>query len=247
MGSRSVRVVTYNIHKCQGLDRKIRPDRIARVLGKFDADIIALQEVVSVSNGKPEDDQVRYIASSLGDLFWCFGENRKHAGGAYGNATLSRYPVRMARNYDITWHKRERRGCLRADIVTAEGHLLHVFNVHLGTGFVERRHQGRRLVGGEVLTADELRGPRIVVGDFNEWTRGLASRLMSQNFQSVDLKAFASIRRTYPGVLPLVHLDHFYFSAELRLRNYKVDRSVAALAASDHLPIVAEFECAPWE
>src|SRR5262245_51864583 len=44
----SVRVVTYNIHKCRGLDRRVRPGRIVDILGEIDADILALQEVLSV-------------------------------------------------------------------------------------------------------------------------------------------------------------------------------------------------------
>ena len=42
------RVVTYNVHKCRGLDRRVRPARIAEVLREINADIIALQEVVCI-------------------------------------------------------------------------------------------------------------------------------------------------------------------------------------------------------
>lgn len=85
---------------------------------------------------------------------------------------------------------------------------MHVFNVHLGTGFLERRQQARKLLSPDILHHEELRGPKIVAGDFNEWTRGLASRLMGSTFQSVDLKKLLRYRRTYPGVMPLLHLDH---------------------------------------
>ena len=49
---------------------------------------------------------------------------------------------------------------------------LHLFNVHLGTDFFERRHQARRLIDEAVLRSRTLEGPRVVLGDFNEWTRG---------------------------------------------------------------------------
>jgi endonuclease/exonuclease/phosphatase family metal-dependent hydrolase len=47
--------------------------------------------------------------------------------------------------------------------------------------------------------------------------------------------------RTYPGVFPLLHLDHVYYNSLLKLEKISVHRSRLALAASDHLPIVAEF------
>ena len=84
-----LRVVTYNVHKCIGLDRRERPGRIAAVLREVDADVVALQEVVSVeSDSSREAHQARYIAEELGCRFH-LGENRKHRGGAYGNVVLS--------------------------------------------------------------------------------------------------------------------------------------------------------------
>jgi len=118
---------------------------------------------------------------------------------------------------------------------------MHVFNVHLGTGFLERRQQARKLLSPDILHHEELRGPKIVAGDFNEWTRGLASRLMGSTFQSVDLKKLLRYRRTYPGVMPLLHLDHVYFDDRFQLQSFRLHRTREALIASDHLPIVADF------
>jgi endonuclease/exonuclease/phosphatase family metal-dependent hydrolase len=237
-----IRVGTYNIHKCRGLDGRTSPERIAAVIAELDADVVALQEVLNVQNGRLEFDQARQIQSKLMGYHFCFGENRRLHGGAYGNMTLSRFPVRLCQNYDVTWRHRERRGCLRSDLVLGEGTVLHVFNVHLGTSFIERRHQARKLLSDEVLNGLEQRGPRIVVGDFNEWTRGLASRLMGEAFEVVEPQAFLRQARTYPGVLPLFHLDHFYYDKQLFLKKFCLHRSRKALIASDHLPLVAEFE-----
>jgi len=244
MSSLRIRIATYNIHKCRGLDRRTSPERIIAVVRQLDSDVVALQEVLAVENGRPEYDQVGRIADELKEYRLCFGENRKLHGGGYGNLTLSRLPVKLCQNYDVTWHNRERRGCLRTDVPLSEAAVLHLFNVHLGTGFVERRHQARRLLSNEVLNRSELISPRIVVGDFNEWTRGLASRLMGSAFAAVEPRAYLRYARTYPGVLPFLHLDHFYFDRQLRLRSFRLHRSRKALVASDHLPLVAEFEVA---
>ncbi|MDQ3756140.1 MAG: endonuclease/exonuclease/phosphatase family protein, partial [Acidobacteriota bacterium] len=170
------------------------------------------------------------------------GENRRLRGGAYGNVILTRLGVREARNYDITWRWCERRGCLRADVQADDGRaLLHVFNVHLGTAFIERRHQARQLVSEEILNDAHLSGPRIVLGDFNEWTRGLASRLLSEQLHSVDVRTHLNRARTYPGALPLVHLDHIYYDPALELVSLRLHKTPASLVASDHLPLVADF------
>ncbi|HVI79633.1 MAG TPA: endonuclease/exonuclease/phosphatase family protein [Candidatus Acidoferrum sp.] len=131
---------------------------------------------------------------------------------------------------------------MRTDVVLGEDGVLHVFNVHLGTSYRERRYQARTLLSDEVLNHKEGRGPRIVVGDFNRWTSGLASRLMRDAFEVVEPNAFLRHARTYPGVLPLLHLDHFYYDEQLLLRHFRLNRSRKALIASDHLPLVAESE-----
>jgi endonuclease/exonuclease/phosphatase family metal-dependent hydrolase len=236
-----VRIATYNVHKCRGMDQRVDPLRIAAIIEELDADIVAVQEIMDVEDGTPAHDQARTILSRLRGYEAQFGETRRILGGPYGNMTLSRWPVAFWRNYDITWRNRERRGCLRTDVQLPGGEALHLFNVHLGTGWTERRHQSRELVSRRVLTEEGLVGPRVVVGDFNEWTRGLASRLMSGFFDSVDLRLHLRYARTYPALVPVLHLDHFYFDRHLKLEGFKVHRSRTALLASDHLPLVAEF------
>jgi hypothetical protein len=84
-------------------------------------------------------------------------------------------------------------------------------------------------------------GVRVVLGDFNELTHGLASRLLSTHFQSVDIESHLRRSRTYPGLLPFLHLDHIYFDGRLTLERLVLHRSRTALIASDHLPLVADF------
>jgi endonuclease/exonuclease/phosphatase family metal-dependent hydrolase len=234
----AIRMVTYNVHKCRGLDARVHPSRIVRVLQEVDADIIALQEVLNVPGSRLED-QVHMIAKELGFNF-CLGETRRVNGGGYGNVLLSRFPLRAIQNHDITTEGREPRGCLRADVALTET-TVHIFNVHLGTGFHERRQQARKLVSQEILQNRELYGARIVLGDFNEWTRGLTSRLLSAHFQSVDVRAHLRRSRTYPGLVPFLHLDHIYFDPALQMERLALHRSRTALIASDHLPLVADF------
>ena len=160
MTSRRIRIATYNVHKCRGLDRRVSPERIAEVIKEIDPDVVAIQEILDVQDGRPEFDQARRIAAQVNGYHTCFGENRSLHGGRYGNMTLSRLPVQLCRNYDVTWRKRERRGCLRTDLQVSDSAVLHIFNVHLGTGFVERRHQVRRRLPWLQGHHAQRRGPR---------------------------------------------------------------------------------------
>jgi endonuclease/exonuclease/phosphatase family metal-dependent hydrolase len=234
-------VVTYNVHRCRGIDGRLRPDRIVDVLRDVDADIIALQEVVS-SEGAGEGNQARYIGETLG-LHWALGENRKLGEAAYGNVVLSRFPLRVVKNHDLSVTGHERRGAFHTDVMLGGEDAVHVFNIHLGTAYVERRHQGRRLSerGTGILHNEELKGPKIVLGDFNEWTSGLATQLLGAHLQSVDVLKHLGRRRTYPGLLPMLHLDHIYYDGPLELLKLTLHRSRKALMASDHLPLVADF------
>ncbi len=236
---KTLRIATYNIHKARGLDGRVRPDRILSVLNVINADVIALQEVVSNVGKKPEENQAEYFAKSLG-MNYCLGENRKHKGGIYGNVILSRLPIIHHKNHDISVHGRERRGILRADIEYDET-LLHVFNVHLGTAFLERRSQVRTILTSAVLLDEQLMGLRLLLGDFNEWTRGLVTKMLSARMSSADVKSHLKRTKTYPGFLPFLHLDHVYFDPPLKLHSLTLIRSRTALVASDHLPLVADF------
>jgi len=237
-----LRVATYNIHKARGMDGRVRVQRIARVLAAIEADVVALQEVVSHARGFPEDDQAGYLAEHLG-FRYATGETRKHRGGSYGNVTLSRWKFDLVQHVDLSEAGREPRGALRTDIRFGQ-RPLHVFNVHLGTSHRERRAQAVRLMDEKLLRAIDISGPRIILGDFNEWTHGLVSRTLANEFHLTDLRNHLSRRRSYPGLLPLLHLDHMYFDHQLQIRHAHFSRTQLSLLASDHLPLVADISIA---
>lgn len=196
-----------------------------------------------MDEGSLDRNHVRAIAEDLGYDFR-IGENRRLHGAAYGNAVLSKLPIVSHQNYDISFRRNEPRGCLQVTVGTdgeQEAHL-QIYNVHLGTGFFERRYQAGRLLAQDILgdqSGNTL--PRVVLGDFNEWTRGLASRLLGTHFESAKPKQLFGRAWSYPGVLPLLHLDHIYYDSVLELKNLTIHRSRLALVASDHLPLIADF------
>lgn len=233
--TRTLRVATYNIHRGRGMDGRTRPDRIAAVLAGLDADVLALQEVVGA--GPKSGGHAEAIGAALG-MGWVMSPARHLRGSLFGNVVLSRFPVRHHAQYDLSWRTCEPRCCQRVDL-DVDGVVLHLYNVHLGTAFLERRFQAERLAA--IVSDRRLAGPKVVLGDFNEWTRGLATELLSERLQSVDLKQYLKRRRTYPGIFPILHLDHIYYQNDVEVLHVHLPRTRRTLIASDHLPLVADL------
>jgi endonuclease/exonuclease/phosphatase family metal-dependent hydrolase len=235
--TRKLRVATYNIHRCRGLDGRTRPDRIAAVLGPIEADIIALQEVVGASLVKP--GQAAEIGAALG-MGWVMAPTRHLRNALFGNVVLSHFPVRHHQQHDLSWKTCEPRLAQRVDLQIADEDILHFYNVHLGTALLERRDQALRLAS--IVHDRRVTGPKIVLGDFNEWARPLATDVLAQRLHSIDLRTHLSRRRTYPGFFPFLHLDHIYYEgARVEVDQVWLPKDRLAKIASDHLPLVADL------
>src|SRR3954452_22200181 len=232
----SIRIATYNIHPSRGMDRRVSPERIVEVLRDIDADVIALQEVIGA--GPAGAGQAEEIGAGLG-MGWVMGCVRMLRRHQFGNVVLSRYPIIHQSQYDLSWRTCEPRACQRADLDFGSGHSLHVYNVHLGTAVLERRYQATRLAA--FVHDKRVTGPKVILGDFNEWMRGLATKTLSALFESVDIYAHLKRRRTYPGIFPFLHLDHIYYEGRVDVRAVELTRSRLSLMASDHLPLVADL------
>ncbi len=236
--TRKLRVVTYNIHRCRGLDGRMRPQRIAAVLASIDADIVALQEVVGASPLKP--GQAAEIGAALG-MGWVMAPTRHVRNALFGNVVLSHFPVKHQQQYDLSWKTCEPRLAQRVDLQIGDEDVLHFYNVHLGTAFLERRDQAKRLAS--VVHDRRVNGPKIVLGDFNEWARRLTTDVLAEKLHSIDLTRHLSRRRTYPGFFPVVHLDHIYYEgARVEVDSVWLPKDRLALMASDHLPLVADLK-----
>jgi endonuclease/exonuclease/phosphatase family metal-dependent hydrolase len=234
---RTLRVATYNIHRCRGLDGRTNCSRIAEVIRSIEADVIALQEVIGA--GPSSSGHAEEIGAQLG-MGWVMAPARHLRNSLFGNVVLSRLPILHHAQYDLSWKTCEPRCCQRVDIAIGDD-TLHLYNVHLGTALFERRHQAQRLA--TIVSDRHVTGPKLVLGDFNEWMRGLVTALLSEKLNSVDLRNFLPrkrTQRTYPGLFPVLHLDHIYYAGKLEIVGIELPRTRLSLVASDHLPLVAD-------
>ena len=232
--ARRLVVVSYNIHRGVGLDGRRDLDRIADVIAEVAPDVVGLQEVIREA-GVPHADQAAYLAERLEMTEVVMGETRPHGNGIYGNAVLTRLPVLGSDRCDLSQGAREPRGCLRVDL-DVRGTPLHVFNCHFGLALRERREQ-LELLSGFIRGRELLAGPRVVMGDFNEWHRGPVTRGLRREFSS----PMRRMRRTHPAMFPLFPLDRIYWDSELQAAAFHTHRSRLSRVASDHLPVVAHL------
>lgn len=231
-----MRVGTYNIHRCRGMDGRTDPARTAAMIAELHVDLIALQEVLGT--GLTSRGHAERLADAVG-MHWAMAPTRHVRGHLFGNVILSRYPIGAHTQYDLVSSRRSPRCCQRTDLLI-DGHVLHVYNVHLGTGLIERRRQAVQLA--EILDDPDVGVPKLVLGDFNEWVRGPATRVLVERLESIDLAQYLKRRVTYPGFLPLLHLDHIYYKGRLRVVGLELRRTRRAMVTSDHLPLVAELD-----
>jgi endonuclease/exonuclease/phosphatase family metal-dependent hydrolase len=225
-----MKLATWNIHRCIGRDGEKSPARCAAVLQEIDADVVALQEVESRPGH--ELDVLAYLARTTGARAIA-GSTMIEQDAHYGNAVLTRLPVRAVRRHDLSVSGREPRGAVDVDL-DLDGSRLQLIATHLGLRPAERREQVQRL-----LPLFETRDRDLVVltGDLNEWFLwGRPLRMLHRIFPRTPH------RRTWPAYAPLFALDRIWVHPHNAPRRLTAHRSALTRVASDHLPLTLEIE-----
>jgi endonuclease/exonuclease/phosphatase family metal-dependent hydrolase len=233
----SVRVVTYNIHTCVGVDRRYDPQRIVAVLREINADIACLQEVDARRGIERHADQWAFLGEATRCRVIYGGGIRDHR-GRFGNAILTRFPVLGARSIDLTVAGHEPRGAIDADLLVGD-RVLRVIATHFGLRAGERRLQANRLMTalGETSTKSRRQADAmLLMGDLNEW-RGRSGAI-----RAFDRRLGPSAaERTFPSWMPMLALDRIYADGPAVLHEVCVYRTPLARLASDHLPLVGSL------
>jgi endonuclease/exonuclease/phosphatase family metal-dependent hydrolase len=236
-------LLTYNVHRCQGIDRVISPHRIATVIAATGADIVALQELDVNRARSGRVDQAQLIAALLEMEFhfhpaWQLAEER------FGNAVLSRFPLRLMHAARLPGHPRgwrERRGAVWVQVNVGELRI-QVINTHLGLVRHERRTQTEALFGPHWLGHPDCRPPLILCGDFNAGPGSAVHRRCLESLRDVHRCLQPKRpRRTYPTRLPVASIDHVFLSEEFEVRHVEVVRTPLSRVASDHFPLLVEL------
>lgn len=223
-----LRIATWNMHGGVGIDGRFAPERIARVIGELDADVIALQEYGS----RDIDFDMRAHIETAGSARAFVMPTFQKYGCDFGNVVLSRHTAIEIVCHPLDVGQREPRNAI--EIVVAIGPArLRVIACHLGLRVYERRHQIARLLELAAMSANL---PIVLLGDFNVWRRGTALCDLDRYFAMSDSPA------TFPSPLPLIALDRIWVSPASACVELRAHKSRTARMASDHLPLVATLD-----
>ena len=237
-----LRLVTYNIHKgIGGVDRRYRPERIIETVRHCEPDLVFLQEVAEGSPRSHHHRQVDLLGDALNMPHRVYQPNVWLKEGRYGNAILSRHPLSDVQDLDLTIPLKKRRRALIAHCrVHSQHHVrtLLLFNVHLGLAGFERTIQLRRLLASEWLQHARHATGVIVAGDYNDVWGTLGRRVL----EPAGFKPACFRRKTFPAVLPMRSLDRVYYRGDLDVHHSYASRTQVARRASDHLPLVVDFQ-----
>jgi len=238
----TLRLLTYYIHKgIGGVDRQYRLERTIEAIRHCAPDVCFLQEV---DDGVPRSKyhrQIELLSEALDMRYSAYQPNVRLKEGQYGNAILSRYGLSDIRHIELTIPLKKRRRALVAHCRVRIGSLSRtvlLVNVHLGLAGFERIVQMRRILCSDVIQHVHKNTPVLVAGDYNYVWGTLGRRVL----EPAGYNAACGQRRTFPAVLPVRPLDRVYYRGDLQVRSSFASRTIAARQASDHLPLIVDFQ-----
>ncbi|HEX7759229.1 MAG TPA: endonuclease/exonuclease/phosphatase family protein [Caulobacteraceae bacterium] len=252
------RIMTYNVHRCVGTDGRLDVGRVAEVIARQAPDIVALQEVDVGRARTGGVDQAHELAHRL-EMAFHFHAALVIEEERYGDAVLTRLPERRIKAGALPGHPGHRafralepRGALWLAIEVG-GVEVQVLNTHLGLVPAEQAAQAAALAGPEWLGHADCRAPTILVGDLNAVVGSRAlRRLMARMRDARWLARDANLAgrgigglATFPSRMPLVAIDHILISAGVNVQRMAAPRDRLTAVASDHAPLVMDFEVAP--
>jgi endonuclease/exonuclease/phosphatase family metal-dependent hydrolase len=239
------RLLTYNVHRCVGTDRRLDVGRIVGVIAEHEPDIVCLQELDVGRARTGMVDQAELIAAGL-DMSFHFNAAMRVEAEEYGDALLTRWPERLMHKGPLPSIRGipglEPRGAVWAAI-ELDGVAVNIINTHLGLVPREQRLQAAALVGKEWLSDDRCVGPTILTGDFNATSITRPYQTLCRRL--VDCQRQLHLRptvKTFPSSFPAIRIDHAFVSPEIRVTGVKAPFSPLARVASDHLPLIVDFE-----
>ncbi len=242
--SEQLRVMTYNVHSCIGVDGKLASERIARVIARAKPDVVALQELDAGRTRTAGENQAELIAHYL-EMQYHFYPHIHVEDEKYGDAILTHLPMRIVKTGQLPGYlpgeTLEPRGALWVAI-DLHGTEVNVVNTHLGLTSRERILQIKALLGDEWLGQLNADQPAILCGDFNCVPSSKGYRLLSSRF--LDAQAQLKEHRpvcTFYSRMPSFRIDHVFIQPGIRVTGITVPCSELAKVASDHLPLIADL------
>ena len=239
------RLLTYNVHRCLGVDKRLDVGRIAAVIAEHEPDIVCLQELDVGRARTGHVDQCAELAQTLAMAFH-FNPAFAVESEQYGDALLTIHPETLVKKGPLPTVRGipglEPRGAIWAAIEIGDARL-NVVNTHLGLVPREQRLQAEALVGRDWLGGPNADGPTLLCGDFNATSITQPCRTLVRRLDDAQRRlGLKPSLKTFPSSFPAIRIDHVFVSKHIRVTGASVPASPLARLASDHLPLIVDFE-----
>lgn len=223
-----LKIATYNIHSGKDVDDRLDLDKTIATLRETGAEIIGLQEVERHSPRTGFVDQAKRIAEELG-MEYRFEAGLKIWPFEFGNALLSKYPIKGVERIDLPSTREKRVGLLAT--LDVQGQDVQVLVTHLGLNQQERSEHVQKFM--DKLETNEQ--PFVLIGDFNITPDSSELKpLLTKLRQTAD-----SPLATFPGLGE--QIDDIFVSKHFEVHGV----STLPSTASDHLPLIAKLSIKP--
>jgi endonuclease/exonuclease/phosphatase family metal-dependent hydrolase len=237
--------MTYNVHRCVGVDRRLDVERVAAVIAASRPDIVALQELDVGRARTGHIDQAHALAELLG-MTSHFHAAMHVEEEQYGDAILTRLPERLVRAGALPGYPRirglEPRGALWIAVDLGNGVELQVINTHLGLVPREQQVQAAALLGKKWMMSDAFTAPAVLLGDFNATPYSQTYRMLHTVMRDAQAGRGVAPTSTFPSRFPFMRIDHVFLAGDIEVVDVLSPYDVRARVASDHLPLVMDLE-----
>lgn len=243
--SSKLKIMTYNVHGCRGMDNQVRPERIAETIAQFSPDIICLQEVNCGLSGSSVGGQLSAIKEALSDRVG-FSDTHVAAAAPYNVGVISRYPIRLIKLKKLPTlpgkPHLEQRGALWCEINVMGKHI-QIITTHLSLSEKERNIQVQKLLGPKWLLHPQCRQKTIFCGDLNQSSASFNHVRLTSRLVSVQDAVKNPVNlNTWPSRYPFNTLDYMFVSQDVGVKAVFVPKNHLTTVASDHLPLLVELD-----
>ena len=232
----TLKIMTYNILHCEVYKQgRIDFDAFAAVILQSGADIIGLNEVRG--NGVREDyaAQAQILAEKTGFYSYFAKAIDVDGNNPYGNAILSRYPIKNAETIPIPdpilriGDRFESRCLLKAMVDV--GTDVTVLVTHFGLNKSEQKN------AVQTVLSNLMPKKTILMGDFNVYPDNPVLLPIREKMTDTADK-FNAPKNSFPSDAPNCKIDYIFVSPDLPV----LEADIPEILASDHRPHTAVVE-----